>query len=233
MATFEIEHAEGTNWTKATLNDETVVAERGALAHLRGDIKMSGKIPGPIRLIRAALSGEDYFRPEFTGTGTLYLESSLGGFHLMELASRESWVIESGAFWASEKRVHQSFTRERIWTSLRSGEGFFDFQTKVSGPGKVMLCSPGPVEEVILSKDSSNKGRLVADGKQVLARTAGIKYTVNFPGWMPWSRATTGENVLRIYEGEGRLLICTTPFWRYMMQQRAQQESSASDQVVI
>ncbi len=178
---------------------------------------MKGRIPGPIRLIRAALSGEDCFRPAFAGTGTLYLESSLGGFHLMNLTGQETWVIESGAFWASEAKVHQSFTRERMWTSLRSGEGFLDFQTKVSGNGTVMLASPGPVEEVILSKDSPNKGRLLADGKQVLARTAGIKYTVKFPGWMPWSRATTGENLLRDYEGEGRLLICTTPYWRYKM----------------
>ena len=174
MATFDIEQAEGTRWVKITMKDETIVAERGVLSHLRGDIKMKGRIPGPIRLLRAAISGEESFRPTFTGTGTLYTESTLGGFHVLDLDGSESWVVESGAFWASESKVHQTFGRERIMTSLRTGEGFLDFQTKVSGQGKVMLHATGPVEEVVLSKDCDNKGRLVTDGKQVLARTAGM-----------------------------------------------------------
>jgi uncharacterized protein (AIM24 family) len=59
----------------------------------------------------------------------------------------------------------------------------------------------------------------VADGRQVLARTKSINYKARMPGWLPWSRLTTGERVLRVYEGTGRLLICTTPYWRYKMAQ--------------
>lgn len=227
MAVFEIESSEGTRWAKVTLQDETVIAERGALSWLTGDIKMKARLPGPIRLIRAALSGEEAFRPTFTGTGSLYLESSLGGFHELDLPGDETWVIESGAYWASEAKVHQSFIREKMWTSLRTGEGFLSFQTKVSGKGKVMLCSPGPVEEVVLSKSAANGGRIVADGRQVLARTAGVKYSVKLPGWMPWSRLTTGERLLRTYEGEGRLLMCTTPFWRFKMAQKSKTDEAA------
>ena len=109
--------------------------------------------------------------------------------------------------------------RERTMISLRAGEGFFDFQTKVSGPGKVMLQTPGPVEEVTLSKDSPNRGCLVTDGKQVLARTAAARDTARFPGWLPWSRNTTGENMLRVSAGEVRLLLCTTPYWRFLAAQ--------------
>jgi uncharacterized protein (AIM24 family) len=232
MATFEIEHTEGTRWAKITLEDETIVTERGALSHMRGDIRMKGRIPGPIRLIRAALSGEDSFRPTFSGTGTLFLESSLGGFHLMELTEGEKWVVDSGAFWASESRVHQSFTRERFITALRTGEGFLDFKTKVEGPGKVMLCAPGGVEEIILSKDSPNKGRIVVDGKQVLARTASVTHRVQLPGWMPWSKITTGERILRVFEGEGRLLMCTTPYWRFKVMQERKQAPGTPDPAV-
>ena len=228
MATFEIESSEGTRWAKVSLQDETVVAERGALSWLTGDIKMKARLPGPIRLIRAALSGEEAFRPTFTGTGSLYLESSLGGFHELVLPGDETWVIESGAYWASEAKVHQSFIREKMLTSLRTGEGFLSFQTKVSGKGKVMLCAPGPVEEVILSKSSPNGGRIMADGKQVIARTAGVKYSVSLPGWLPWSRLKTGERLLRTYEGEGRLLMCTTPYWRFMMAQKRPTDGAAT-----
>lgn len=222
MAKFEIEHAEGSNWAKITLSDETVVIERGAMSHMRGDLKMKGRLAGPIRLLRAALSGEEALRPSISGTGTLYLESSFGGFQTMDLPGTETWVVESGAFWCSEAKLKQSFYRERITTSLWSGKGFLDFQTKVSGQGKVMVCSPGPVEEITLGKDSSFGSQLVADGPIVLARTASIQYTVRLPSLLPWRRAATGERLLRVYSGEGRMLVCTTPFWRYkIMQQKA------------
>ena len=215
MAGFEIEHAEGTNWAKISLAGETVVIERGAMSHMRGDLVMKGRLAGPLRLIRAALSGEEALRPKISGTGTLYLESSFGGFHIMDLPGTEDWVVESGAFWCSEDKLKQTFHRERVSTSFWSGNGFLDFQTKVAGRGKVMICSPGPVEEIVLGKDSPHGSQLVADGPIVLARTTGISYTVRMPSLLPWRRAATGENLLRVYKGEGRMLVCTTPFWRY------------------
>jgi uncharacterized protein (AIM24 family) len=222
MANFEIQHAEGTNWAKITLNDETVVIERGAMSHMRGDLTMKGRLAGPLRLIRASLSGEEALRPTITGTGTLYLESTLGGFHIMDLPGTETWVVESGAFWCSEAKLNQSFYRERLMTSFWSGEGFLAFETKVAGQGKVMICSPGPVEEITLGKDSVHGSRLIAGGPIVLARTASIKYTVRLPSLLPWRRTATGEGLLRVYEGEGRMLVCTTPFWRFkIMRERA------------
>jgi uncharacterized protein (AIM24 family) len=222
MANFEIEHGEGTNWAKITLKDETVVIERGAMSHMRGDLKLKGRLAGPIRLIRAALSGEEALRPTISGTGALYLESSLGGFHIMDLPDKEKWVVESGAFWCSEAKVKQTFHRERFTTSFWSGKGFLDFQTKVIGQGKVMICSPGPVEEITLGKDSPFGSQLIADGPIVLARAASISYTVRLPSLLPWRRAASGETLLRVYQGEGRMLVCTTPFWRFkIMQERA------------
>jgi uncharacterized protein (AIM24 family) len=222
MANFEIEHAEGTNWGKVTMTNETVVIERGTMSHMRGDLEMKGRLAGPLRLIRAALSGEEALRPTISGTGTLYLESSFGGFQIMDLPGTEEWVVESGAFWCSEAKLKQTFHRERFATSFWSGKGFLDFKTKVTGKGKVMICSPGPVEEITLGKDGLHGSQLIADGPIVLARTTSIQYTVRTPSLLPWRRAATGEKLLRIYQGEGRLLVCTTPFWRYkIMREKA------------
>jgi uncharacterized protein (AIM24 family) len=85
-----------------------------------------------------------------------------------------------------------------------------------------MICSPGPVEEITLGKDSPHGGQLIADGPIVLARTARIQYTVRLPSLLPWRRAATGGGLLRVYQGEGRMLVCTTPFWRFnIMRERA------------
>jgi len=219
MADFEIGHAEGSNWAQITLRDETVVIERGAMSHMRGDLKMKGRLVGPLRLLRAALSGEEAFRPTISGTGTLFLESSFGGFHIMDLPGTDDWVVESGAYWCSEDKLKQTFHREKFTTSLWSGKGLFDFQTKVMGQGKVMLCAPGRVEEITLGEDSPHGSQLITDGPIVLARTTGISYLVRLPSLLPWRRAATGERLLRVYRGEGRLLVCTTPFWRYKIMQ--------------
>jgi hypothetical protein len=34
-----------------------------------------------------------------------------------------------------------------------------------------------------------------------------------------WNRITTGERTLRVYEGKGRLLRCTSPYWRFKVMQ--------------
>jgi uncharacterized protein (AIM24 family) len=219
MADFDIVHGEGSNWAQITLKDETVVIERGAMSHMRGDLKMKGRLPGPLRLLRAVLSGEEAFRPTISGTGMLYLESSFGGFYIMDLPGTENWVVESGAFWCSEARLTQTFHRERFTTSFWTGNGLLDFKTKVVGQGRVMICSPGPVEEIILGKDSPHGSQLIADGPIVLARTESISYTVRLPSLLPWRRAVTGESMLRVYRGEGRMLVCATPFWRYKIMQ--------------
>ena len=222
MATFDIENAEGTHWAKIGLADETVVIERGAMSHMCGDLKLKGRLAGPIRWARAVLAGEEVLRPKISGTGSVVLESSFGGFHVLDLPGDQPWVVECGAYWCSEASVKQTFYRERFWTSVWSGKGFFDFHTKVAGRGKVMICAPGPVEEIELGAGGPFGNRLVAGEPVVLARTAGIRHTVTLPSWLPWRRAATGEDLLRVYEGEGRMLVCSTPYWRFkIMQNRA------------
>ena len=74
------------------------------------------------------------------------LESTLGGFHVIDLQG-ESWILESGAYWASDGSVEVDYQRESFLTSLWAGEGFVYLQTRVKGEGKVVLCTRGPIEE--------------------------------------------------------------------------------------
>jgi uncharacterized protein (AIM24 family) len=212
MADFRICELEGMRWVQIELRDETVRAEAGALSYLQGDISITAKPPSPLGALKSAISGEALVRPSYSGTGTINLESSLGGYHPFEVAG-ESWILDNGAYWASDGGVQLGLYRERVWTSLWTGEGFVDYQTKVSGRGRVVLNAPGPVEEVTLRNE-----RLMVEGKLVLARTEGLDYRLR--------RATTlvqsmfaGEARLRVYEGTGKALVCWTPYWnRYVME---------------
>ena len=215
MAEFKVCELEGMRWVQIEMQDETVRAEAGALSYLQGDIRITAKPPSPLSAIRSAMSNEALVRPKYTGTGTINLESSLGGYYPFEVAG-QSWILENGAYWASEGGVQLGLYRERVWTSFWSGEGFVDYQTKVSGEGRVVLNAPGPVEEVTL-----NNERLMVEGKLVLARTEGLDYR--------FRRATSlvqslfaGEARLRVYEGTGKALVCWTPYWnRYVAEMLA------------
>ena len=215
MAEYEIISQEGTQFVKATLRDETIRAEAGALCYYQGNVTMRSPFPSIPGMVRAAFSDEGYFRPSYTGTGEVYLESSLGGYHVLDLDG-DAWILESGAYWASDGGIHLTFHREKMLTSLWSGEGFIDFQTKVSGEGKVVLSADGPADEVELGDEE-----VCCEGKYVIARTSGVSYKIKRPTGSRMGAYTSGESMVRVYRGPGRVLLCTTPYWRLRMASQA------------
>lgn len=215
MAEFEVIDDEGVSFVKVTLNNETVRAEAGALCYFYGDIQVDAHLPSLGRVVRNVLAEQSVVRPSYTGTGTLYLESSVGGFQVFEMKGN-SWILEPGVYWASEDDVSLKFFREGIMTSLLTGEGLILLRTKVGGSGKIVLKTNGPVEVVEL-KDQ----RLVTDGNYVLARTEGISYSVRRSARTLIGSLLTGERRLRVYEGTGRLLLSSYPFWRQLLNKGA------------
>jgi uncharacterized protein (AIM24 family) len=206
VAQFEIFELEGMRWVQIRIREETVRAEAGALSHMQGDIKVTARLPSPLSALKSAISNEAVVRPSYTGTGTINLESSMGGYYPFEVAG-ESWILENGVYWASEGTVELRLHRERVWTSFWAGEGLIDYQTKISGYGLVVLNAPGPVEEVALKDE-----RLMVEGKLVLARTEGLDYRMRRPTSLVQS-LFSGERAMRSYQGTGKALVCWTPYW--------------------
>ena len=126
MAKFEVLDQEGMHFVQITLDNETVQAESGALCLMRGNITMDVKLPTLGRALTSYLAEEAQIRPTYTGTGTMLLESSFGGFHFFDLGG-ETWILDSGSYWASEGSVTLSAIRERAWTSFWAGEGLIDW----------------------------------------------------------------------------------------------------------
>jgi uncharacterized protein (AIM24 family) len=211
MAKFYVHELEGTRYVEIHLNHEMVRAEAGSLSYLTGDIDIHSQlVPSFVGLIKSLLADEAVFRPMYFGTGVITLESSLGGFHVLDL-NGESWILERGAYWASEGGVEVSFHREPISTGLWAGEGPVYLQTKVKGHGKVVLTTRGPVEEIDLDEGKS----VAAEGKYVIARTAGVEFKVRRSTKNYLGRFTSGEGRVRIFKGRGRILLNPAPYWRY------------------
>ncbi len=107
MAAFEILEKQGLRVVRVTLANETVRAESGAMAYMRGAITMHAKLPSVGKWLKATLSGEAPVRPRYTGTGEL-LSWESGSTAVPRLrgggGSRPS-ILENGAYWASEGKV--------------------------------------------------------------------------------------------------------------------------------
>jgi uncharacterized protein (AIM24 family) len=208
MASFEIIEQEGVRLVKVVLQNEMVRTESGALYYMRGPITMESKSPSVGGLLKSFATGESVFRPTYTGTGELFLEPTFGGYYVFDVAGK-TWILEDGAYWVSEAEVIVEAFREKALTAFKSGEGFMDFQTKVSGRGKVVVQSQGPVEPVQLNKD-----KLVVDGKYVLAREASLSFSVERATKSLLGSVTSGEGLVRTYEGTGMVMMAPIPYWR-------------------
>jgi uncharacterized protein (AIM24 family) len=79
MATFEIEESQSMRWVRVDLVDDDCRTERGALNHMKGSVVMTVPLPSLRAMWVALFSDESILRPRYEGTGSVYLDSSLGG----------------------------------------------------------------------------------------------------------------------------------------------------------
>jgi uncharacterized protein (AIM24 family) len=213
MATFEVEQSEGMRWVRVDLVDDDCRAERGALNHMLGNVRMDVPLPSLRSMWVSLFSAESILRPRYVGTGSVFLDSTLGGYHRFTITPGDRWILDTHCFWASDGEVELKIHREALLTALWAGEGLLWYKTALAGDGQVVLAVDGPVEEVVLEND-----RLVTDGPFVVAHTAGIRLRMRRPAKSLWSHWLSGERLAYSYEGTGRLLLCTVPYWRRRME---------------
>lgn len=217
MAKFVVHSLEGTNYVTAALDNESIRAEPGALCYMVGDITIrSPWMIGPWTWFKAMMAGEAAARPTYTGTGVVTFESSLAGFAVINLDDVD-WLLEPGAYWASDATVDVTYHRERMLTSLWAGEGFVYLQTRVRGSGQCVLHTRGPIEELVIEGGQ----RVVAEPPYVIARTANVRMRVRRATKNFFGRHRAGEPYIREYRTDdsrpGRLLVNPAPYWRQIL----------------
>jgi uncharacterized protein (AIM24 family) len=206
MANFEIVESEGLKMIRATIENETVRAESGALHYMRGEIELESKMPSAGGFLKALVTAENFFKPTYTGTGSIYFGPPIFGEYMtLELSGKEDeWVLDQGAYVCSDGSVEVGAWRNKALTAMFGGEGWF--QTKVSGPGTVVLQAQGPIQAIDLVDD-----KLTVDGKFAIARQASLNFSARkaAKGWI--ASATSGEGIVSVIEGTGRVYLAPVP----------------------
>ncbi len=196
---FEVVEKETLKFLKAEFENSAVRYESGGMYYMQGNLELEANLPTAGGFLKSMVTRESVIKPVIRGSGTVWFEPTFGNFTIMELKAEE-WILDKGAYYASEMGIEiSSFTNKSI-SGLFSGEGFF--QTKVSGIGKVVILSNGPLETVEL-----NNGKLVVDGSFAVARQASVQLTVAKANKGIFGSVISGEGIINTFTGTGKVLI--------------------------
>ena len=196
---FDVVEKETLRFLKAEFQNSALRYESGGMYYMQGNLEMEANLPSAGGFLKSMVTRESAVKPVIRGSGTVWFEPSFGNFTIMELRGEE-WILDKGAYYASEMGIEiGSFTNKSI-SGMFSGEGFF--QTKVSGTGKVVILSNGPLETVEL-----NNGKLVVDGSFAVARQASVQLTVARANKGIFGSMISGEGIVNTFTGTGKVLI--------------------------
>ena len=191
------------------LKASNVTIQAGAMQWTVGDVNATTGIKGVGdflgKALRGKATGESAIKPEYTGNGTLVLEPTYKHLLLLDVGDwNGSIVLDDGLFLASESNLKQTaIMRSNLSSAMAGGEGMFNLA--VTGNGVLCLESPCPREELVeimLENDV-----LKVDGNFAIAWSGSLKFTVERSGKSLIGSAASGEGLVNVYQGTGKVWL--------------------------
>ena len=158
------------------------------------------------KTIRGSVTGESAIKPEYKGTGQIVLEPT---HKYLVLLDAEEWngnvVLEDGLFLACESTLkHKAVMRSNISSAMLGGEGLFNLS--LQGKGIFCIESYCPKEELIIVELEDDV--LKVDGNMAIAWSGDLNFTVERSGKTLIGSAASGEGLVNVYRGTGKILMC-------------------------
>ncbi len=186
-----------------------ITVQAGAMQWMVGDVKATTGLKGLGDFIgksfRGKLTNESAIKPEYTGNGKLVLEPTYKHILLIDVDDwNGSIVIEDGLFLACDAQLkHKAIMRSNLSSAALGGEGLFNLG--LSGGGVVALESYVPREELIEIELSNDE--LKIDGNMAIAWSGSLEFTVERSGKTLMGSAASGEGLVNVYRGTGKVLM--------------------------
>lgn len=194
------------------LSKAQVTVQAGAMQWMVGDVNATTGIKGVGDLLgkamRGKVSGESAIKPEYTGSGIMMLEPTYKHLILMDAAE---WggavVLDDGLFLACDSRLkHKAVIRSSFSSAVAGGEGLFNLS--LNGSGVFCIEADCPKEELI--EITLQNDVLKIDGNYAVAWSAGLAFTVERSGKSLIGSAASGEGLVNVYRGTGKVLMMPT-----------------------
>ena len=191
--------------------DHSAVIQAGSMQWMGGNIQATSGVKGIGDFLGKALKGavtkETAVKPEYVGEGCLVLEPT---YKYIILADVGKWgsagmTIEDGMFLACDANVKSKIVaRKNLSSAVLGSEGLFNLS--LQGNGVAALESNVPEDElieVILENDE-----LKIDGNLAVCWSSNLEFTVERSTKTLVGSAVSGEGLVNVYRGTGRVLMC-------------------------
>ncbi len=194
------------------LSKAPVTIQAGAMQWMVGNVNATTGVKGVGdflgKAVRGKASGESAIKPEYTGDGILVLEPTYK--HLI-LMSAEYWggsvILDDGLFLACESSLeHKAVMRSSFSSAVAGGEGLFNLS--LNGNGVFCIESSCPMEELI--EITLQNDVLKLDGNYAIAWSKSLEFTVERSGKSLIGSAASGEGLVNVYRGTGKVLMMPT-----------------------
>ena len=191
--------------------DHSAIIQAGSMQWMGGNVQATSGVKGIGDFLGKALKGavtkETAVKPEYVGEGCLVLEPT---YKYIILADVGKWgsagmTIEDGMFLACDANVKSKVvTRKNLSSAVLGSEGLFNLS--LQGNGVAALESNVPEDElieVILENDE-----LKIDGNLAVCWSSNLEFTVERSAKTLVGSAVSGEGLVNVYRGTGRVLMC-------------------------
>ena len=191
--------------------DHSAIIQAGAMQWMGGNVRATSGIKGIGdflgKAIKGAVTKETTVKPEYVGEGCLVLEPT---YKYIILADVGKWgsagmTIEDGMFLACDANVKSKVVaRKNLSSAVLGNEGLFNLS--LQGNGVAALESNVPEDElieVILENDE-----LKIDGNLAVCWSSNLEFTVERSTKTLVGSAVSGEGLVNVYRGTGRVLMC-------------------------
>lgn len=187
----------------------TAVVQAGAMQWMAGRVTAISGVKGVGdffgKAIKGAVTKESAVKPEYTGSGILVLEPTYKHIILVDVSEwGTGMTVEDGMFYACDGTVrHSIMARRTLSSAVMGNEGLFNLS--LSGQGIVVLESNVPEEELI-AIDLNNE-EIKIDGDMAVCWSTSLQFTVERSMKTLLGSAISGEGLVNVYRGTGRVLI--------------------------
>ena len=194
------------------LSKAEVTIQAGAMQWMLGNVNATTGIKGVGdflgKAVRGKATGESAIKPEYTGDGLLVLEPTYRHLILMDAADwGGSVVLDDGLFLACESTLqHKAVMRSNFSSAVAGGEGLFNLS--LNGSGVFCIESDCPKEELI--EITLQNDVLKIDGNFAIAWSGSLEFTVERSGKSLIGSAASGEGLVNVYRGTGKVLMMPT-----------------------
>ena len=156
------------------------------------------------KFVSSKVTNESTIKPKYTGKGILMLEPTYKYLIIEDVASWNGMVIDDGLFLACDANTEiKTVSRKSFSSAIAGGEGLFN--SCLIGNGFAVLECSCPREELVEVELQDDE--LKVDGNFAIAWSQSLKFTVERSTKTLIGSAASGEGLVNVYRGTGKVLM--------------------------